>query len=285
MTGMPCLKWSHSFRGGRIRMSGFARSGHKLNCENVANGQRTSPLPRENLRAKRRAVARGVVPSSREVHARRRDRTSFGSGLGFATYFLGSSSLSNCLVSVGESARLRKLSGISAASSGLTEWSSAKRDARPSLLSAASSRAWASDAALRMTTCRRRHRLRARLQVRVRGHRVEAAQCTVSGPGRHGTGSRRRTQTARPRRGRASPLLSRCSGSLSLPAFCRNQSRAAFKFSRAATARNGSLTGPAPRWEQRGWGVLDNQSTVSGGCVPAVDLPSSTAASRPCSVE
>jgi hypothetical protein len=42
--------WVIRYRGGPIRMSGFARSRHELNCENVANGhfqthaaQRTSP--------------------------------------------------------------------------------------------------------------------------------------------------------------------------------------------------------------------------------------------------
>jgi hypothetical protein len=86
------------------------------------------------------------------VHARRRDGTIFGSGLVLATYFPGSRSLSNCLVSVGESIRLRKLSGISVASPELMEWPSAKCDARPSTFAAASSRAWASDAASMMTT-------------------------------------------------------------------------------------------------------------------------------------
>jgi hypothetical protein len=97
-----------------------------------------------------RSTCRAVKPVI--VHARRRDGISFGYGLGGATYFLGSSSLSNCRVSVDERARLRKSSGISAASSGLTGWPSAKCDARPSLFSAASSRAWASDAASMMTT-------------------------------------------------------------------------------------------------------------------------------------
>jgi hypothetical protein len=31
--------WVIRYRGGRIRMSGFARSGRELNCENDANGQ------------------------------------------------------------------------------------------------------------------------------------------------------------------------------------------------------------------------------------------------------
>jgi hypothetical protein len=73
-----------------------------------------------------------------------------GSGPESATCFPGSSSLSNRWVSVGESIRRRKSSGISAASPELMEWPLAKCDAPPS--TAASSRAWASDAASMMTT-------------------------------------------------------------------------------------------------------------------------------------
>jgi hypothetical protein len=35
-----CPSWVIRYRGGPIRMSGFARSRHELNCENVANGHK-----------------------------------------------------------------------------------------------------------------------------------------------------------------------------------------------------------------------------------------------------
>src|SRR5271156_3223905 len=77
----------------------------------------------------------------------------FGSWLRCGRYFCGPYfiSLSNCRPSTGVSIRPMEPPGISSARLGFMAWPSAKCDARPSPLAAASSRAWASDTASTMT--------------------------------------------------------------------------------------------------------------------------------------